>query len=129
MLEFFRRHRGAFLIVLTVIIIVSFSFWGGWGRTRGDQVDRNATAFKIYGKEYTYREGMTPEEMGAVAMRNYDPAFQAIARRGDILVGGRNFGSGSSREQAATALKHRGISLVIAGSYSQTYKRNVELSP
>lgn len=78
----------------------------------------------IYGKEYTYREGMTPEEMGAVAMRNYDPAFQAIARRGDILVGGWNFGSGSSREQAATALKHRGIPLVIAGSYSQTYKRN-----
>ena len=56
MLEFFRRHRGAFLIVLTVIIIVSFSFWGGWGRTRGDQVDRNATAFKIYGKEYTMSE-------------------------------------------------------------------------
>ncbi|RMF82105.1 MAG: homoaconitase, partial [Planctomycetota bacterium] len=43
---------------------------------------------------------------------------------GDILVGGYNFGTGSSREQAATALKHRGLQMVIAGSFSQTYKRN-----
>ena len=57
-------------------------------------------------------------------MRNYDPKFQEIAKEGDILVGGYNFGSGSSREQAATALKFRGLSMVIAGSYSQTYKRN-----
>jgi len=62
--------------------------------------------------------------MGKVAMLNYDPKFQEIAKEGDIMVGGWNFGSGSSREQAATALKYRGIPLVIAGSYSQTYKRN-----
>ena len=55
---------------------------------------------------------------------NYDPAFQQIAREGDVLVGGYNFGSGSSREQAATALKHRGIQIIIGGSFSQTYKRN-----
>lgn len=78
----------------------------------------------IYGKEYTYREGMSAEEMGSAAMRNYDPGFQQLARVGDILVGGLNFGSGSSREQAATALKHRGLSLIVAGSFSQTYKRN-----
>jgi 3-isopropylmalate dehydratase small subunit len=78
----------------------------------------------IYGKDYTYQDGMTPEQMAKVAMLNYDPKFQEIARLGDILVGGWNFGSGSSREQAATALKYRGIPLVIAGSYSQTYKRN-----
>jgi len=78
----------------------------------------------IYGKDYTYRDDMTPEEMGRVAMENYDPKFQEIAREGDIIVGGWNFGSGSSREQAVTALQHRGIRLVIAGSYSQTYKRN-----
>ena len=41
-------------------------------------------------------------------MLNYDPKFQEIAQEGDILVGGWNFGSGSSREQAATALKYRG---------------------
>jgi homoaconitate hydratase len=78
----------------------------------------------IYGKDYTYKDGMTPTEMAEVAMRNYDPEFQRIAREGDILVGGWNFGSGSSREQAATALKFRGLPMVIAGSFSQTYKRN-----
>ncbi|MCO6438427.1 MAG: homoaconitase [Phycisphaerae bacterium] len=78
----------------------------------------------IYGKDYTYKEGMSPDEMGAVAMLNYDPEFQKIARKSDIMVGGFNFGSGSSREQAATALKFRGIQMLIAGSYSQTYKRN-----
>ncbi|MBD3335622.1 MAG: homoaconitase [Candidatus Eisenbacteria bacterium] len=78
----------------------------------------------IYGKDYTYKDDLTPEEMGRAAMLNYDPKFQEIAREGDIMVGGWNFGSGSSREQAATALKYRGIQMVIAGSYSQTYKRN-----
>lgn len=78
----------------------------------------------IYGKEFTYQDDLTPEQMGTKAMLNYDPQFQQIARDGDILVGGFNFGSGSSREQAATALKYRGIRMVIAGSYSQTYKRN-----
>ena len=77
----------------------------------------------IYGKDYTYRE-LPPEEMARVAMQNYDPDFQRLAREGDILVSGYNFGSGSSREQAATALKFRGIRLVVAGSFSQTYKRN-----
>ncbi len=78
----------------------------------------------IYGKEFTYQDNLAPEEMGAKAMLNYDPQFQALARDGDILIGGYNFGSGSSREQAATALKYRGIQMIIAGSYSQTFKRN-----
>lgn len=78
----------------------------------------------IYGKDVTYKDNLTPDEMGAAAMLNYDPKFQSIAKKGDIIVGGRNFGSGSSREQAATALAYRGIQLVIAASFSQTYKRN-----
>jgi homoaconitate hydratase len=78
----------------------------------------------IYGKEFTYKDDLTPDEMAAAAMKNYDPEFQSIAQRGDILVGGYNFGTGSSREQAATALKFRGIQLVIAGSLNQTYQRN-----
>ena len=41
-----------------------------------------------------------------------------------MLVGGFNFGTGSSREQAATALLHKGIRTVLAGSFSETYKRN-----
>jgi homoaconitate hydratase len=78
----------------------------------------------IYGKEFTYVDNIAPTEMATKAMLHYDPEFQTIAKVGDILVGGWNFGTGSSREQAATCLKYRGISLIIAGSYSQTYKRN-----
>jgi len=78
----------------------------------------------IYSKDYTYREGMSPEEMASVVMQNYDPTFVERTGPGDILVGGWNFGTGSSREQAATALKYKGIALVIAGSFSQTYLRN-----
>jgi homoaconitate hydratase len=57
-------------------------------------------------------------------MENYDPQFAANTRAGDVLVGGFNFGTGSSREQAVTALKAKGIPLVIASSFSQTYLRN-----
>ncbi len=78
----------------------------------------------IYPGKYTYVDDFTPEQQAAVAMENYDPAFQTLAREGDILVGGFNFGTGSSREQAATALKYRGIRLVLAGSLSETYARN-----
>jgi len=78
----------------------------------------------IYGKDYTYREDMTPEMMARVVMENYDPEFAERTAAGDIVVGGFNFGTGSSREQAVTALKYKGIPLVIAGSFSQTYLRN-----
>jgi homoaconitate hydratase len=78
----------------------------------------------IYPGKYTYVDDFKPEDQAKVAMENYDPEFQNIAKDGDILVGGFNFGTGSSREQAATALKYRGIQLVIVGSASQTYKRN-----
>lgn len=78
----------------------------------------------IYGKDVTYRDDLTPEQMAAYAMLNYDPAFGEIAHEGDIIVGGANFGTGSSREQAATALAYRGIRMVIAASFSATYLRN-----
>jgi homoaconitate hydratase len=78
----------------------------------------------IYGKDYTYREDMTPEMMARVVMENYDPEFAERTTAGDVVVGGFNFGTGSSREQAVTALKCKGIPLVIAGSFSQTYLRN-----
>ena len=78
----------------------------------------------IYPGKYTYNDDFTAEQQAGVAMENYDPAWQGLAREGDILAGGFNFGTGSSREQAATALKHRGIRLVLAGSLSETYARN-----
>ncbi len=78
----------------------------------------------IYPGKYTYRDDFTPDRQAEVVMENYDPEFGKLAEKGDILVGGFNFGTGSSREQAATALKYRGIRLVIAGSLNETYKRN-----
>ncbi len=78
----------------------------------------------IYSKDWTYREDVTREKMAEVVMENYDPAFAGQVKEGDVLVSGYNFGTGSSREQAATALEAAGIKLVIAGSYSQTYLRN-----
>ncbi|MCK4903044.1 MAG: homoaconitase [Candidatus Marinimicrobia bacterium] len=78
----------------------------------------------IFPGKYTYIDDFSPKQQAEVVMENYDPDFGKIAKKGDVLVSGFNFGTGSSREQAATALKYRGIRLVIAGSFSQTYKRN-----
>lgn len=77
----------------------------------------------IYGKDYTYRE-LPREEMARVVMANYDPRFAATVQPGDIVVGGWNFGTGSSREQAVTALQAAGVAAVVVGSASQTYVRN-----
>jgi len=84
----------------------------------------NVNTDAIYGKDYTYRDDMTPEMMARVVMENYDPQFAQRAKAGDVVVGGFNFGTGSSREQAVTCLKAKGLPLVIAGSFSQTYLRN-----
>jgi homoaconitate hydratase len=84
----------------------------------------NVNTDAIYGKDYTYRDDMTKEMMAKVVMENYDPQFGARTSPGDVIVGGFNFGTGSSREQAVTCLKAKGIPLVIAASFSQTYLRN-----
>ena len=78
----------------------------------------------IYAGKHTYRDDMTPEQMAEVTFENYDPNFNTLYQKGDVVVGGLNFGTGSSREQAATALKFKGIPCVIAASFSETYKRN-----
>ena len=59
MLEFFRRHRGAFLIVLTIVIIITFSVWGGWRFDKTAQVAKalpSDHALTVYGKDYTNAE-------------------------------------------------------------------------
>jgi homoaconitate hydratase len=78
----------------------------------------------IYPGKYTYKDYLGAEEMARVVMENYDPAFATTVQPGDILVSGFNFGTGSSREQAATALLAAGVKCVVAGSFSETYKRN-----
>jgi homoaconitate hydratase len=84
----------------------------------------NVNTDAIYGKDYTYRDDVTKELMAKVVMENYDPQFASRTKAGDVVVSGFNFGTGSSREQAVTCLKAKGIPLVIAASFSQTYLRN-----
>ena len=84
----------------------------------------NVNTDAIYGKDYTYRDDVTLETMAKVAMENYDAQFSLRTRAGDVIVSGFNFGTGSSREQAVTCLKAKGIPVVIAASFSQTYLRN-----
>jgi homoaconitate hydratase len=57
-------------------------------------------------------------------MENYDPSFGSLAREGDILVAGYNFGTGSSREQAATAILAKKIHLVVAVSFGNIFSRH-----
>ena len=57
-------------------------------------------------------------------MENYDSAFRSIARDGDVIVAGFNFGCGSSREQAATSIFAKKIPIIIAGSLGNTFSRN-----
>ncbi|ROW06204.1 hypothetical protein VMCG_04572 [Cytospora schulzeri] len=78
----------------------------------------------IYPGKYTYQDNVSVEKMAEVCMENYDTEFGKIAREGDILVAGFNFGCGSSREQAATAILAKKIPLVVAGSFGNIFSRN-----
>ncbi|CAH01729.1 homoaconitate hydratase LYS4 [Kluyveromyces lactis] len=78
----------------------------------------------IYPGKYTYQDDVPKETMAKVCMENYDPDFQTKANPGDILISGFNFGTGSSREQAATAILAKGIKLVVSGSFGNIFFRN-----
>lgn len=57
-------------------------------------------------------------------LESVDPAFAMSVRPGDVVVGGKSFGIGSSREQAAEALKHLGVAAVVARSFGGIFYRN-----
>ncbi len=84
----------------------------------------NVNTDGIYPGKYTYQDNVSPEKMAEVVMENYDPKFASIAEPGDILVSGFNFGCGSSREQAATALLAKKVGLVVSGSFGNIFGRN-----
>ncbi|MEA1904322.1 MAG: 3-isopropylmalate dehydratase small subunit [Candidatus Hadarchaeota archaeon] len=67
---------------------------------------------------------MDPDELAKHAMEGADPEFSEKASKGDIIVGGGNFGCGSSREQAPQALKQLGIGAVVAESFARIFYRN-----
>jgi len=84
----------------------------------GDDVN---TDLIIPGK---YLELTEPEEMARHAMEGVDPTFHERVGEGDIVVAGRNFGCGSSREHAPLALKYSGVGAVVAESYARIFYRN-----
>ncbi len=84
----------------------------------GDDVN---TDYIIPGR---YMELTDPEEIVEKVFEEYDPSFRKEVEKGDIIVGGTNFGCGSSREHAPIALKGNGISLVLAESFARIFYRN-----
>lgn len=65
-----------------------------------------------------------PQELAKIAFIEVRPEFSREVKRGDVIVGGKNFGTGSSRESAALALKAAGISGIIAKSFGRIFYRN-----
>ncbi len=71
-----------------------------------------------------YLDNYDLAHLAAHAMEDVDPAFARSVQKGDIIVAGRNFGCGSSREQAPLALKAAGVGAIIAGSVARIFYRN-----
>lgn len=84
---------------------------------------RNINTDLIYPKMY-FRPTYEPGEMASHLMVGIDEDFPRKVRRGDIIVGGQNFGCGSSREEAAAAMKEAGIAAVVAPSFGRLFTRN-----
>jgi 3-isopropylmalate dehydratase small subunit len=84
----------------------------------GDNIDTDRI---IAGK---YTKSLPEEQLAQHALEDLDPAFAATVQPGDLVVGGWNFGCGSSREQAPIALKQTGIRVVIARSFARIFFRN-----
>lgn len=85
----------------------------------GDNVNTDV----IFPGKYTYTL-QTPEDIRQHALEDLDTTFAAQVQPGDVIVAGSNWGCGSSREQAVTALKWSGVSILIAASFSGLYFRN-----
>lgn len=93
---------------------------------------------KIEGKVWKFRDSIDTDviipgrylrtfsldDLAAHVMEGEDPTFAAEVQKGDIIVAGWNFGCGSSREQAPVALKHAGISAIVAKSFARIFYRN-----
>ncbi len=85
----------------------------------GDDVNTDV----IFPGKYTYTL-MPPAEMAKHALEDLDPQFAQKVKPGDVIVAGKNFGCGSSREQAAACLKYAGVQAVVARSFARIYFRN-----
>ncbi len=71
-----------------------------------------------------YLNAPSPGELAKHCMEDIDPSFASSVQPGDIIVGGWNFGCGSSREHAPIAIEASGVSCVIAASFARIFYRN-----
>jgi 3-isopropylmalate/(R)-2-methylmalate dehydratase small subunit len=85
----------------------------------GDDVNTDV----IFPGKYTYTI-TDPKEQAKHALEDLDPNFAGSVQLGDIIVAGKNWGNGSSREQAVGCLKHSGVAAIIAKSFARIYFRN-----
>ncbi|HOA91911.1 MAG: 3-isopropylmalate dehydratase small subunit [Bacillota bacterium] len=84
----------------------------------GDDIDTDAII------PARYLNKSDPEHLKAHCMEDADPTFPEKVKPGDIIVAGKNFGCGSSREHAPLAIKASGVSCVIAESFARIFYRN-----
>lgn len=71
-----------------------------------------------------YLTSFDKQTLAAHCMEDADKEFSKTVRDGDVIVGGKNFGSGSSREHAPLALKAAGVQAIIAKSFARIFYRN-----
>jgi 3-isopropylmalate/(R)-2-methylmalate dehydratase small subunit len=71
-----------------------------------------------------YLDNYDPDHLAKHAMEGASKEFASAVRAGDVVVAGRNFGCGSSREQAVVALRSAGVSAVVAKSFARIFYRN-----
>ncbi len=84
----------------------------------GDNIDTDVI---IPGR---YLRTFSLDDLAAHVMEGVDPDFAENVENGDIIVARENFGCGSSREQAPVALKHAGVSAIVAKSFARIFYRN-----
>jgi 3-isopropylmalate/(R)-2-methylmalate dehydratase small subunit len=90
----------------------------GYAHKYGDNIDTDVII------PARYLNTSDPEELKLHCMEDIDAEFIKKVRQSDIIVGGKNFGCGSSREHAPIAIKASGISCVIAESFARIFYRN-----
>ena len=83
----------------------------------------NVNTDQLFPGKYTYTCS-TPDEIKPHLLEDLDPSFAKNVKSGDIIIGGKNFGCGSSREQPVVGLKAVGIKAVIAESFARIFYRS-----
>ncbi len=93
------------------------------GKARRFKIDNDINTDYIISGRYKFKI-QDPAELAKYVMEDLDPDFSKRSKKGDFIVAGKNFGCGSSREQAPLAIKYAGISAVIAESFARIFYRN-----